>query len=93
MTQCNSVDLVMRARRIALVTTCGVALLGVALWAPTAQAYPLYDDPGSSNDWPLLPRRVLAVAAATRSTPIIRPTSALRRVISATPPAAAASRC
>jgi hypothetical protein len=31
-------------------TTCGFALVAVALWAPNAQAYPMYDDPGSSND-------------------------------------------
>lgn len=50
MIRCDSVGLVMRVRRIALMMTCGVALLGVALWAPDAQAYPLYDVPGSDDD-------------------------------------------
>lgn len=43
-------NVAMRVRGLVLMATCGVALLGMALRAPAAHAYPTYDDPGSSND-------------------------------------------
>jgi hypothetical protein len=50
MNRCDSKALFPHARRIAWTTTCGVALVVVALWSSDARAYPQYDDPGSSND-------------------------------------------